>query len=83
MKVEIKNPQAVPYKVKSLYEYFQEAKPNSKWEFNGFTVELDPTFDFEGDDVLIRWLDINEGFSDRLIVNSLKEFQAKFKEISA
>lgn len=83
MKVEIKNPQAIPFKVKPLYEYFKKAKPNSKWEFNGLNVELDPTFDFKEDDVLIRWLDINEGFNDKLIINSLKEFQSIFKEINA
>ena len=41
----------------------------------GMKVELDPTVDFTNQNLLVRWLDLDEGFNDKIIVYSLKEFQ--------
>ena len=38
-------------------------------------VELDPTVDFNSQNILIRWEDLEEGFNDKIIVYSLKEFK--------
>ena len=86
MKVEIKNLTHKPDKIKSLYDYFLFINwflnSKSKWLYNGLIVELDPTFDFKSDNVLIRWTDINEGFNDKLILSSLEDFLLKFKLIN-
>jgi len=83
MKVEIKNSECKPKKIKTLFDYLKALHDVPKWEHNGLIVEIDPTFDFKGDNTLIRWTDINEGFNDKLIVNSLEEFQSKFRLIHA
>jgi heat shock protein HspQ len=79
MKVQIKNEKHQPKAIKSLFNYFQSINHYQVWEYNGLIVELDPTFDFKGNDALIRWRDIQEGFNDKLIVNSLEEFQLNFR----
>lgn len=79
MKVEIKNSNQNPTIIKPLFDYFQSLREISYWEYNGLKVELDPTFDFKNNDALIRWTDILEGFNDKLVVNSLAEFNKKFK----
>lgn len=83
MKVEIKNSNHNPTLIKSLYEYFHSLNEMPRWEYNGLIVELDPTIDFKGNDALIRWTDIDEGFNDKIIVNSLEEFQSNFRLINA
>jgi len=80
--LEIKNSIHKPTLIKSLYEYLISTNETPLWDFNGLIVELDPTFDFKGDDALIRWTDINEGYNDKIIVNSLKEFKKIFKLIN-
>jgi len=79
MKVEIKNSDVEPASIHSLLEYFESLGETPIWEYNGLKVELDPTVDFKGNDALIRWTDINEGFNDKFLVNSLEEFQLNFK----
>ena len=83
MKVKIKNSSFEPSTIKSLFDYFQSLNDTTNWEFNGLVVEIDPTFDFLGNDALIRWTDVNEGFNDKIIVKSLKEFQSYFHLINA
>lgn len=83
MKVEIKNSNFKPSGIKSLFDYFQSLGASPNWYYYGLIVELDPTLDFKGNDALIRWTDINEGFNDKEIVNSLEEFQSKFHLINA
>jgi hypothetical protein len=51
------------------------------WQYMGLTVEIDTTVDFVNENVLVRWFDINEGFNDKIIVNSLIEFNNNFKPI--
>lgn len=51
------------------------------WEYKGMKVEIDPTVDFEDQNVLVRWTDVNEGFNDKIIVNSLEEFKKEFSFI--
>ena len=83
MKVEIKNSDFEPASIHSLLEYFESLCETPIWEYNGLKVELDPTIDFKGNDALIRWTDIDEGFNDKIIVDSLEEFLSKFRLLSA
>jgi hypothetical protein len=83
MKIEIKNQTYYPNSIRPLFNYFESINPNSNWEYKGMIVELDPTIDFKANDALIRWLDVNEGFNDKIIVNSLEEFKSNFKLINA
>ncbi len=83
MKVEIKNENHEPKNIKPLIEYFQSLTHLPVFEYKGLEVEVDPTIDFKANDALIRWTDINEGFNDKLIVNSLAEFKSYFKLVNA
>ena len=83
MNVELKNLNHKPNAINSLIEYLQSLTQIPIWEFNGLIVELDPTIDCKGNDALIRWTDINEGFNDKLIINSLAEFKFYFKLVNA
>lgn len=83
MKFQIKNHNCTPKNIKPLFNYFESMNPNANWEYKGMIVELDPTIDFKENDALIRWLDVNEGFNDKIIVNSLEEFNSNFKLINA
>lgn len=83
MKVEIKNEDHNPNTIKPLIEYFQSLMQLPVFEFKGLMVEVDPTIDCKANDALIRWTDINEGFNDKLIINSLSEFKAIFKLANA
>lgn len=83
MKVQIKNPSSNLNKIKPLYDYFETKNNNSCWEFMGLKVELVPTIDFKNNDALIRWFNVEEEFNDKLIVNSLEEFNLYFKLIHA
>lgn len=76
MKIEFKFNQVKKGNILSLVEYLESSSNN--WLYEGMNVEIDPTVDFKNQNVLIRWLDLKEGFNDKIIVNSLKEFKSKF-----
>lgn len=81
MKIEIKG----KFKngvINKLYDYLIDIDDLQLFEYMGVEVELDPTVYFEDQEMLIRWLDVNEGFNDRMIVRSLEEFQENFKIIN-
>ncbi len=65
-------------KINSLITYLIEVKDNQIWGYMGLTVELDPTIDFKNQNVLVRWVDVYEGFNDKIVVNSLEEFKNNF-----
>ena len=48
----------------------------------GLKVEIDPTIDFNNQNVLIRWVDVEEGFNDKMIIRSVEEFNANFMSIN-
>lgn len=64
--------------INTLVDYLENSSDFQKWNYMGLTVEIDPTVDFNNQNILVRWLDLNEGFNDRLIVNSLIEFNSHF-----
>ena len=69
-------------KINTLADFLLEAKDLQKWDYKGLTVEIDPTVDFNNNNVLVRWTDINEGFNDKIIVNSKNDFEKHFSKIN-
>ena len=69
--------------IHSLVSLLEKSTDNQNCIFNGLTVELDVIVDYSDKNALIRWLDIDEGFNDKLIVNSLAEFELNFKLANA
>jgi hypothetical protein len=68
-------------RISPLVDYLKNADGLQKWDYMGLIVEIDPTVDFKDQNVLIRWQDVDEGFNDKIIVNSLEEFQFHFSKI--
>ena len=81
MKVDYKNKVVFDAKIVSLVNYLQKADSSSLWNYMGMKVEIDPTADFIDNNVLVRWSDVVEGFNDKVIINSLEEFQQQFQKI--
>ena len=69
--------------INTLVEYLEQTNDFDKWNYMGLTVEIDPTVNYNNENMLIRWLDVNEGFNDRIIVSSLIEFNKHFKAIES
>jgi len=82
MIVEYKGKQENKGEINILVKYLESIDDSQLWKHYGMNVELDSTVDFSSQNVLIRWLDINEEFNDRIIVNSLEQFQSHFKMIN-
>jgi len=68
-------------KINSLADYLEVANHLQIWNYMGLNVEIDPTVDYNSNNVLIRWTDINEGFNDKIMMNSLCEFTNLFTKI--
>ena len=80
MKIDIKG-EFKNGSINELYDYLTDIDDYQLFDFMGLKVELDPTVDFDYQNILVRWTDINEGFNDKIIVKSLSEFQIHFKII--
>lgn len=81
MKLDFKGTERNKTKIQTLIDLLQSN--NTKlWEYMGLNVEIDPTIDYDGENTLVRWLDIDEGFNDKIIVYSLDEFQNLFKPLN-
>jgi hypothetical protein len=59
--------------------YFNLIADDVLWTYQGLSVELDPTADYNNKNILIRWTDINEGFNDKIIYYNLAEFKKDFR----
>ncbi len=68
-------------RINNLIAYLIRVNDNQIWEFIGLKVEIDPTVDYVDENILVRWTDIEEGFNDKIIVNSLQDFNRHFKPI--
>jgi len=82
MKLDYKGSERSDTKIQALIDILKRAKEMQLWEYMGLKVEIDPTIDFNSENILVRWLDIEEGFNDKIIVNSLNEFNAIFKPVN-
>ena len=78
MIIEYKGDTNIKGEINELVDYL-ESSQKELWVYMGMKVELDPTVDFTNQNLLVRWIDIEEGFNDKIIVHSLKEFQTHFK----
>ena len=79
MKIEYKGNLNKKGEINDLVHYLENSSTNI-WKYMGMKVELDPTVDFTNQNLLVRWLDLDEGFNDKIIVYSLQEFQVHFKK---
>ena len=61
---------------------FISEQPHDNWEYYGMSVELDPTVDFVNETIKFRWLDLNEGFNDKIILKTKEDFFTTFKKVS-
>lgn len=67
-------------RINPLVDYITAQDDNQVYELYGMKVCIDPTVDYNFQNVKIRWHDLVEGFNDRLIINSLSEFQDLFSK---
>jgi len=79
MKFDYKGIENSKNKISDFVNYLKMIKDNSLWSYKGLTVEVDPTIDFNNENVLIRWVDVNEGFNDKVIYYNLEAFKKDFK----
>lgn len=64
------------------FENYLELLPNNiRFEYLGMEVEIVPYLSFTSKDVLIFWQELEEGFNDKIIFNTLEEFLNEFKII--
>lgn len=81
MKLDFKGTKPSTTKILPLVDLLQSTDI-LLWEHMGLKVEIDPTVDLDNENVLLRWLDTEEGFNDKIIVYSLYEFQNLFKPLN-
>jgi len=65
--------------IEDFIQLLQTVSDDQLWEYKGLAVTIDPTVDYNHQNVLVRWQDIQEGFNDKIILYSLLEFQSLFK----
>jgi hypothetical protein len=81
MKFDQRGKKQINGRINSFAEYLDRTKNCQLWEYMGLTVEIDPSVNFNDDDVLIRWTDMKEGFNDKILFYSLPEFEMNFRKI--
>lgn len=81
MKLDFKNSEIASSPILPLVNYLTSINDEQLWNYLGMKVELDPTIDYKDSNVLVRWTDIEEGFNDKLILNSLDVFNKHFNPI--
>jgi len=65
--------------IEDFIQLLQTISDDQLWEYEGLAVTIDPTVDYNHQNILVRWLDIDEGFNDKIILSSLHEFKTLFK----
>jgi hypothetical protein len=79
MKFDHKGIRTVDNRINDFEKFLYSVKDNSLWKYNGLIVEIDPTVDYGSSNVLIRWVNIDECFNDKVIYYNLAEFKKDFK----
>lgn len=69
-------------KIQDFITLLENSKENQLWSHMGLQVEIDPTVNYSNENILIRWHDIEEGFNDKIILNSVNEFKIIFEPIN-
>jgi hypothetical protein len=83
MKFDYKGKEKSESRITDFIDFLIETKVNSLWNYMGLTVKIDPTVDYDDENILIRWTDISEGFNDKVIYYNLAEFKKHFQIINA
>ncbi len=83
MKVFFKNQNHTPSEIKSLIHFLNNMPSGTNFWHKGLLVEIDPTIDCKANNALIRWVDLHEGFGDKVMLDSLDEFITEFTPIYA
>lgn len=65
--------------IEDFIQYLNVINDNQIWIHKGLEVTIDPTVDYKNENILVRWIDIQEGFNDKFILSSLHEFKTLFK----
>lgn len=78
MKFDFKGIKTEESKIDDFIEFLNFLNGENLWNFKGLRVEIDPTFDYNNNNVLIRWKDLKEGFNDRLIYYNIVDFKKDF-----
>lgn len=78
MTIEHRGTKIINSTIQDFVQYFTEVPDNQLWTYMGMTVEIDPTVDYSSENVLIRWVDLEEGFNDKCIYTSKKDFLIDF-----
>ena len=81
MHIETKGEIKLSGRINSMFNCLQNISNKQRWEYNGLIVGIDPTVDFEDQNILMRWTDIEEDFNDKVLIYSLCEFHSQFKPI--
>lgn len=80
MKIDYKGIKNSKSTIQTLLDLLNKSNNLQLWKCMGM-MEIYPTIDYTHENVLVRWLDIKEGFNDKIIVNSLKEFNTYPKPV--
>lgn len=78
MKIDVKGERTNAGKINELVDYLEDRNTIEIYNYCGMKVEIDPTVDYKDQNLLVRWTDIEEGFNDKIILNSLEEFTSLF-----
>jgi hypothetical protein len=78
----IGNKNDVSKRISLLHEYLNKLNNSTLFNYNGLTVCILVYFDFNQDNALVWWYNEDEKFEDKVIVNSIDEFNENFKIIS-
>lgn len=78
MKFDFKGIKTEESKIDDFIEFLNFLNGENLWNFKGLRVEIDPTLDYNNNNVLIRWKDLKEGFNDRLIYYIIVDFKKDF-----
>lgn len=81
MKLDFKGIENTTSKIQNLILLLEKSNTSHLWQYMGLKVEIDATIDYTNQNILIRWNDIEEGFNDKIIVHSLRQFNYHFKLI--
>lgn len=78
MKLSIKGINTINGTINPLVSIIESFEENKILFYMGLRVEIDPIVDYQFQNILIRWTDIDEGFNDKIIINNLEEFNSLF-----
>ena len=83
MEFDFKGIKSSENRISDFIQYLEKVKDNAVWNYKGLKVKIDPTVDYNCNNVLVRWKDIDEDFNDRIIYYNLVAFKKEFRLLNA